>query len=61
MVEEGNDPPIYKKKADFAGLQAADHYAWEQAFFLKRELRGEQFPARETLTLQLNLIPKTPH
>jgi hypothetical protein len=58
MVSEGNDSPIYKKKKDFAGLQAADHYAWEQAFFLKKELIGQQLPPREAFTLQLNLIPK---
>ncbi len=58
MVEEGHDAPIYKKKKDFAGLQAADHYAWEQAFFLKKQLRGQELPARTALTLQLNLIPK---
>jgi hypothetical protein len=58
MLSEGNDPPTYKKKKDFAGLQAADYYAWEQAFFLKRELVGQQLPPREALSLQLNLIPK---
>ena len=58
MVAEGNDPPIYRNKKDFAGLQAADHYAWEQAFFLKRKLRGEELPARTSFQLQLNLIPK---
>jgi hypothetical protein len=58
MTSEGNDPPIYKKKNDFAGLQAADHYAWEQAFFLKKGLTGQQLPPREALALQLNLIPK---
>lgn len=58
MVDEGNDPPIYKKKDDFAGLQAADHYAWEQAFFLKKQLRQEELPPRTAFQLQLNLIPK---
>jgi hypothetical protein len=54
MLSEGNAKPIYKKKNDFAGLQAADHYAWEQAHFLK----NEDIPVRPELALQLQLIPK---
>ena len=57
MVDEGADIPIYKKKQDYAGLQAADHYAWEQAFFLKRELQGRQSPERADFIAQLYMIP----
>jgi hypothetical protein len=32
VVDEGGDPPIYRDKKDYAGLQAADHYAWEQFY-----------------------------
>jgi hypothetical protein len=35
MMAEGRDAPIYKKKNDFAGLQASDHYAWEINNYLK--------------------------
>jgi hypothetical protein len=57
MVDEGADIPIYKKKQDYAGLQAADHYAWEQAFFLKKELEGRQSPERTDFIAQLHMIP----
>jgi hypothetical protein len=33
MRDEGADDPIFEQKDEYAGLQAADHYAWEQAFF----------------------------
>ena len=57
MRSEGADDPILKKKAEYAGLQAADHYAWEQAFFLKRELQGRQSPERADFIAQLHMIP----
>jgi hypothetical protein len=58
MVSEGMGVPIYGKKEDYAGLQAADHYAWEQFFFLKRELLGTHRQARNSFKLLLNAIPK---
>ena len=58
MVEEGAEPPIYKKKKEYAGLQAADHYAWEQFNFLRLELQNAHLPARGAFQLQLNAIPK---
>lgn len=36
MVDEGMDPPIYKKKNDRAGLQGSDHYAWEIHHYKKQ-------------------------
>lgn len=57
VVDEGGDPPIYKDKKDFAGLQAADHYAWEQFYYLKKERTGEHLPARESFKFLLNFIP----
>jgi len=36
MIDEGQAVPIYKAKDDFAGLQAADLYAWEQFNALKK-------------------------
>ena len=58
MIDEGMSPPIYKRKEDFAGLQAADHYAWEQFFYRTRELRNPEIEARETFSLQLQAIPR---
>jgi hypothetical protein len=40
MAKEGLPLPIYKQKNDFAGLQAADQYAWEQTFALKEHKKG---------------------
>lgn len=57
MTEEGRDPPIYKSKQDFPGLQGADHYAWEQYYALTHHLRTD-FEARETLNVMLQAIPK---
>jgi len=50
--------PIYKPKAEYAGLQAADMYAWEQANCKKKELRGEELPYRDTFNSLLINIPK---
>jgi hypothetical protein len=58
MVSEGMEKPIFKKKKDFAGLQAADHYAWEQFYRLKQEKKDSTAPFREILGSQLDLIPK---
>ena len=58
MIDEGMNAPIFKRKEDFAGLQAADHYAWEQAFYLKKELRRTHLPARDPFKALLNTIPK---
>lgn len=57
MVDEGMAQPIYKKKGDYAGLQGADHYAWERAFFMKR-VAGTDLPARLPFQIQLGSIPK---
>jgi len=58
MVDEGQTLPIYKKKRDFAGLQAADHYAWEQAFFLKNQKLGTGHKTRLELGYLLHHVPK---
>ena len=58
MVDEGRDPPIYKKKKDFAGLQAADHYAWEQASFLTKYAYSSATKPGPILELVLHAIPK---
>ena len=58
MVTEGMGVPIYKKKSDYAGLQAADHYAWEQFSFLRKELLGTHRHVRGELGLLLQAIPK---
>jgi hypothetical protein len=59
LVEsEGGPSPIYKDKKDCAGLQAADHYAWEQFQDLKRERGGQRFPMRGSFLFLLNAIPK---
>jgi hypothetical protein len=57
MVDEGLNPPIYRNKKDYAGLQAADQYSWEQYYFLKKESRGQHLPARNTFKFLLNTIP----
>jgi hypothetical protein len=57
MRDEGANDPIFKNKAEYAGLQAADHYAWEQTFFLKKELQGKQSPERPDFIAQLHMIP----
>jgi hypothetical protein len=58
MVDEGEDVPIYKKKAAFAGLQAADMYAWEQFNFLRREHLGTVDIPRKPFYYLLESIPK---
>lgn len=58
MVDEGEAVPIYKNKADFAGLQAADYYAWEQFYILKNLKRGMERETRKTLYFLLEAIPK---
>ncbi len=57
MREEGENDPIFRNSEEYAGLQAADHYAWEQTFFLKRELQGRQSPERADFIAQLHMIP----
>jgi hypothetical protein len=58
MVDEGQSPPIYKKKAEFAGLQGADEYAWEQFYFLKGHQQGLQRDPRPSFQRLLHEIPK---
>ncbi len=62
MVGEGSDLPIYKKKKDFAGLQAIDHYCWEITNRLKiqekeKELKRD-FDPRIELVYLYESIPK---
>lgn len=54
---EGGSDPIYKPKKDFAGLQAADHYAWEQFYHLKKERTGETDAVRDSFVFALNYTP----
>jgi hypothetical protein len=58
MVDEGATLPIYKKKIDFAGLQGADHYAWERANAMKPKLVSGHIPHRLSFEMQLGAIPK---
>jgi hypothetical protein len=58
MVDEGWQVPIYKKKKDFAGLQGADQYAWEELFHLKQELYNQNLVLRNSFKLLLEGIPK---
>jgi Protein of unknown function (DUF3800) len=62
MVGEGQPLPIYKKKSDFLGLQAADQYAWEIARRLKDEDKGKKlgrdFDPRIELQFLYNTIPR---
>src|SRR5664280_3924278 len=47
-----------QKKRDFAGLQAADHYAWEQASFLTKYAYSSATKPGPILELVLHAIPK---
>jgi hypothetical protein len=59
MVDEGQPEPIYKKKKDFAGLQGADHYAWEQFCFLRDTItKPDSLTQRWSFHMLLNAIPK---
>ncbi len=58
VIDEGADCPVYKKKNDFAGLQAADMYAWEQAYFLRKHRLNPQADARQEFGMLLHAIPK---
>lgn len=58
MIDEGEAVPVYKNKADFAGLQAADQYAWEQFFALKNRKLGIERDPRSTFYFLLEAIPK---
>lgn len=58
MIDEGEAVPIYRSKNDFAGLQGADHYAWEEFNFLKRHTVNELQAATPTLGMLLQSIPK---
>jgi len=57
VTSEGREPPIYRDKMDYAGLQAADHYAWEQFYYLKKQRTGDHLPVRESFKFLLNFIP----
>jgi len=57
MVDEGMALPVYKKKEDFPGIQAADHYAWERAFMMREIALGVPRPPRKSLHMLL-AIPK---
>lgn len=58
MVDEGMPIPIYKKKADFAGLQGADHYAWERSFSQKKNALDNPPPPRLPFLMLVGAIPK---
>jgi len=58
MIDEGMAAPLYKRKEDSAGLQAADHYAWEQFAYRTQELKTPGTVARGALSLQLQVIPR---
>lgn len=58
MVDEGEPTPIYKKKEDFAGLQGADQYAWEQFSFLKKRKQGSSEDGRKPFFFLIEAIPK---
>jgi hypothetical protein len=57
MIDEGQAVPIYRKKSDFAGLQGADHYAWEQYNCLRRRIQGKD-DLRRSFKGLLQAIPK---
>ena len=44
MVDEGQVVPLYQKKTEFSGLQAADMYAWEQFNAVNRYQRPDYVP-----------------
>jgi hypothetical protein len=54
MVDEGMDLPIYKDKVALLGLQAADHYAWERAYFSKR-VEDKNMPTRPTYDMVITI------
>jgi hypothetical protein len=56
MRSEGSEAPIYRRKEDYAGLQAADHYAWEQFYFRKKERTGGYIPDT-ALSVLVTAIP----
>jgi hypothetical protein len=58
MIDEGEACPIYKKKDDFAALQGADMYAWEQTHFLRKYGINPQMEARQEFGMLLHAIPK---
>ncbi|HTU51337.1 MAG TPA: DUF3800 domain-containing protein [Acidobacteriaceae bacterium] len=58
MIDEGEACPIYRNKSDFAGLQAADMYAWEQANFLRKYKINPLIDARQEFGMLLHAIPK---
>lgn len=55
MRVERISAPIFKDKIDFPGLQAADHIAWEQSNFLKKEKVGKHLPRRESFGRLLSI------
>lgn len=58
MIDEGEACPIYKKKDDFAALQGADMYAWEQTHFLRKYGINPEMEARREFGMLLHAIPK---
>ena len=59
MIDEGSQSPIYKDKKDFAGLQAADHYAWERVAMRKQMARMAPAEPLPTAAFSfLGAIPK---
>ncbi len=58
MVDEEQALPIFKKKSEFAGLQAADYYAWQQFGVLKGIQRDPNYVARDEVSMLIWGIPK---
>lgn len=54
---EGGDHPIFRSKQDRPGLQAADHDAWEQFYYMRKSRTGAHIPARESFKFRLNFVP----
>ena len=58
MVGEGMPIPTYKNKKDFAGLQGADHYAWEITNRKKQLDKNMKFEPRPEMVYLLHQIPR---
>jgi hypothetical protein len=58
MMADGDSVPIYKPKDKYAGLQAADLYAWERAAYEKHKMRQPDVPSpRESFHYLIGGIP----
>jgi Protein of unknown function (DUF3800) len=58
MISAGAPLPIYKPKSKYAGLQAADMYAWERAAYEKHKTRLPDDPSpREAFNFLIGGVP----